>query len=123
MEDASNSNPISENRVKQEALQLAALLREMKEGLDTVRAKVQALTAKESHWRVSITSMICIKRHLFHLFSSPCQMYQVKANNYPRANIITFSATTLSNRYRVERCKRSCQKEITLESGAKQNIA
>ncbi|KAM1465580.1 hypothetical protein ACFX15_043422 [Malus domestica] len=93
MEDASNSNPISENRVKQEALQLAALLREMKEGLDTVRAKVQALTAK------------------------------VKANNYPRANIITFSATTLSNRYRVERCKRSCQKEITLESGAKQNIA
>ncbi|RXH92595.1 hypothetical protein DVH24_033491 [Malus domestica] len=60
MEDASNSNPISENRVKQEAPQLAALLREMKEGLDTVRAKVQALTAK------------------------------VKANNYPTADGISY---------------------------------
>ncbi|XP_070682072.1 uncharacterized protein [Malus domestica] len=43
-----------------EALQLAALLREMKEGLDTVRAKVQALTAK------------------------------VKANNYPTADGISY---------------------------------
>ncbi|XP_050157549.1 uncharacterized protein LOC126631470 [Malus sylvestris] len=60
MEDASNSNPISENRVKQEAPQLAALLREMKEGLDTMRAKVQALTAK------------------------------VKANNYPIADGISY---------------------------------
>ncbi|CAB4297815.1 unnamed protein product [Prunus armeniaca] len=46
MEDATISNASSEDRVKAEAPQLAAVLKEMKEGLDTVRIKVQALTAK-----------------------------------------------------------------------------
>jgi len=44
MEGTTNSN--SDEKVKKEAPQLAALLKEMKGGLDTVRSKVQALTAK-----------------------------------------------------------------------------
>ncbi|PRQ21058.1 hypothetical protein RchiOBHm_Chr7g0234971 [Rosa chinensis] len=46
MEDASNSNGTHEDIVNKEAPQLAAVLKEMKEGLDVVDFKVRALTAK-----------------------------------------------------------------------------
>lgn len=44
MEENTNSN--SNDRIEKEAPQLASLLKEMKDGLDAVRSKVQALTAK-----------------------------------------------------------------------------
>ncbi|KAK9270342.1 hypothetical protein L1049_025921 [Liquidambar formosana] len=59
MEEADNSSCYDE-RVNKEAPQLVALLKEMKEGLDAVRSKVQALTAK------------------------------VKANHYPTADGISY---------------------------------
>lgn len=55
-----NNSIIEEDRLKKEAPQLAAVLREMKAGLDTVTSKVQALTAK------------------------------VKANNFPTADGISY---------------------------------
>ncbi|KAI3459512.1 hypothetical protein Pfo_016175 [Paulownia fortunei] len=45
MAEAINSTPNNE-RISRESQQLVALLTEMKEGLDTVRNKIQALTAK-----------------------------------------------------------------------------
>lgn len=44
MEENNNSN--NNDRIEKEAPQLVSLLKEMKDGLDTVRSKVQALTAK-----------------------------------------------------------------------------
>lgn len=46
MDEATDNHSISDERVKKEAPQLAALLKEMKEGLDAVRSKVRTLITK-----------------------------------------------------------------------------
>lgn len=46
MDEATDDHSISDERVKKEAPQLAVLLKEMKEGLDKVRSKVQTLITK-----------------------------------------------------------------------------
>ncbi|KAH9756135.1 neuroguidin [Citrus sinensis] len=46
MDEATGNHSFSDERVKKEAPQLAALLREMKEGLDKLRSKVQTLITK-----------------------------------------------------------------------------
>lgn len=44
-----NINLGHDERVKKEAPQLVAILKEMKDGLDAVRSKVEALTVKVRH--------------------------------------------------------------------------
>lgn len=46
MDEATDSHSVSDESVKKEAPQLAASLKEMKEGLDAVRSKVQTLITK-----------------------------------------------------------------------------
>ncbi|XP_051134564.1 uncharacterized protein LOC127253831 [Andrographis paniculata] len=45
-ESINPAQPLSNERIEKEAPQLVGVLKEMKEGLDTVRSKIQALTAK-----------------------------------------------------------------------------